>query len=1057
MKPSLHSFLSIILVLLALVQADVRANTTTNTNPTSYSETFLPDLLTEAAEDNPCYAPDWYNTYNITQYGATLQWEEAYGANYYTVQWRYPGGTWYTLGGYCYNTWINLNDLEACHDYEWRVRSHCGYGYSSSWCYPNYFTTHCNNCPAPYDTYSTDVTHNSAKLHWSEVWGAVDYIVQIKWPSGSWTSIPGSPCHDNWLTVNNLEPNTMYEWRVKAKCSYNTYSDWAYGWVTTDNYNYCHYPTWLHCYDISDYYATWSWENMYADYYHVQWRYPGGSWYDLGGYCYNNWIYVNHLNPCTTYEWRVKSYCYSGGWSNWCYPYTFTTTCHSTCAVPGNLITKDIGDYAATFKWSPVYGASSYTVQMKNAWGSWADVPGGTTNGVWITVNGLSSCHSYEWRVRANCNYGSYSYWSKPKQFTTTCNYGCYPPQWAYTNGITNGSATFHWGPVVGADYYIVEWRPSGGTWLEWQGGPITNTYLEVTGLQSTGTYEWRVKAHCYTGYWSPWSSETYFTTQGLSCGLPFFRYTTPITDSTATFNWSAVAGANNYTVQIRTINGLWVDVNGSPTTGTSITVSDLVPNTQYEWRMQVNCLNGGYSPWLSTIKFTTGGSNGCLTPAGLFADNLSLNGATLHWNAIAGAETYSVEIRVWPGGAWNPVIGSPVGSNSITVDGLSPFTSYEWHVRANCTGNLHSYWSGASQFNTTNAPACNTPGGLSSGALTETTATISWSPVANAIGYQVQTRLPNGVWVDHPGGGVTDTFLLATGFTQNTTYEWRVRTRCDATTFSNWSAASSFTTIGGSSNNDNCVNAILLTVESTCVSTFASNVDATASTPPPVGGCFSNGNKDVWFKFTMPDVQNPAVTIRTSAGSLGNAVMEVYSGTDCNILSIIACEDNNENGNGSSMPVINLTGTANATIWVRVWGYEGSTGTFTICVFNGISFNYAVTPDDVNADAGETIVEQEESTQVIVEESGVASLHVSPNPVSDELTVLVQQTDAVRVTGIRVLDLTGKLVINQKVEPLIGNQYKTGVDMSTLIPGMYVLQVQTTQGLMAEKISVIR
>ena len=240
----------------------------------------------------------------------------------------------------------------------------------------------------------------------------------------------------------------------------------------------------------------------------------------------------------------------------------------------------------------------------------------------------------------------------------------------------------------------------------------------------------------------------------------------------------------------------------------------------------------------MSALKFTTGISNGCKTPVGLFTDQLTLNSAILRWAPVAGAESYSVEIRGLPAGSWNPVPGSPVDTNFIFIDGLSAFTPYEWHVRANCTGGYHSFWSGSVPFTTTNIPPCNPPNGLASGALTETTATFSWSPVPGALGYQVQTRLPNGIWFDLSAGTVADTFVLANGFTPNTTYEWRVRTKCDSTQYSIYSVPRLFTTLGTVPGNNDCSNALLLTVETSCVSTFASNVDATASTPPPAGGC---------------------------------------------------------------------------------------------------------------------------------------------------------------------------------------------------------------------------
>jgi hypothetical protein len=962
MKSTLPTLISILLLSFTFYMGDLKANTECFSTTATECEDSPEDLT--SSPDNYCYAPDWHYTYGITQNSATFEWEAVYGATYYTVQWRYPGGSWYTLQSYCSQTWINMGNLLPCTAYEWRVQSHCSYGYSSPWCYSVYFTTLCD---------------------------------------------------------------------------------------------YCHAPDWQQCYNITDCCATWKWGGVPgADCYSIQWCANGGTWYDLsGGNIYGTWVNVNHLNPCTSYQWRVRSYCHNSGWSNWCYPYTFTTTCNTSCAVPSGLITKDIGDYKATFKWSPVYGANSYSVQIKDYNGYWYDVPGSPTSGLWITVSNLSSCKSYQWRVRANCNYYSSSAWSYAQSFTTSCGHGCYAPDWVYTNGITPSSASLHWAPVSGADFYVVEWRTAGGTWYEMQGGPWTNTVIELTGLQPNTAYEWRVKSHCYSGYFSGYSSVTYFTTSGSSCGMPFFRWTTPITDSTATFNWTAVSGAVNYTVQIRPVNGQYQDVVGSPTTATSITAAGLSPNTTYEWRMQVNCGNGAYSVWLSSINFTTGISNGCKTPTGLFTDQLTLNTATLHWTTVPGAQSYSVEIRALPAGAWNPVAGSPVDTNFIIVDGLSGFTPYEWHVRANCEGGNQSFWSGSVPFTTTNLPPCNSPDSLKSTALTETTATFSWGRVTGAQGYQVQTRLPNGVWIDLLGGTVLDSFVLATGFTPNTTYEWHVRTQCDSSQFSNWSPSRLFTTLGSGPGNDNCSSAMLLTVETSCVPTFASNVDATSSTPPPAGGCGVAGYKDVWFKFTMPDVANPAVTIRTSAGSLGNAVMEVYSGNDCNILSVIACEDNNDNGNGSSMPVINLTGTPNATIWVRVWGYGGSTGTFTICVFNYISFNYGVVSDTNVPEEGAPTVDLEKVITTPLESK--PGIQLRPNPVSDILNVDVLQTENSQVMGLRIMDLSGKIMFTQDVERPVENHFNTDVDVSNLVPGIYLLQVQTTAGVMAEKVSVIR
>ncbi|HZV70708.1 MAG TPA: fibronectin type III domain-containing protein [Saprospiraceae bacterium] len=870
MKQTLPSFIITLLLLFTWTTGALKANPECPLRIESTECAPAPEDLSLQSAESYCYTPDWTYTYDITETCATWSWGNVYGCNGYFVQWRYPGGSWNDFGGVCYQNYCNVTNLNPSCNYEWRVRSYCGYNNYSNWCNPVYFTT-----------------------------------------LGS----------------------------------------------------YCHYSTWLSCYNITAYSATWQWESCYgADYYWVQWRYPGGSWYDLYG-CpvYGTWVNVNQLNPCTSYEYRVRSHCYSG-WSNWCYPYSFNTLCNN-CSVPYGLQTKDIGDHQATLKWQPQSGAYSYSVQIRDHYGNWYDLPGSPTNGVWINAYNLTSCHTYEWRVRANCGYyESSSYWSAPQTFTTTCGHGCNAPSWVYTSGINSSSASLHWEQVSGANYYVVEWRAANGSWNELQGGPWTNSWADLTGLQPNTSYEWHVKSLCDDGFTSYWSPTTHFTTLGNACGLPFYRYTLPVTDSAATFHWSAVNGALNYSVQVRFANGIWVDAPGSPTTDSSLTVTGLLPDTTYEWRMQVNCSNGSSTSWLSAINFHTGNSSGCNKPGSLSSDSITLSSARLHWVDVQDSATYSVQIRVWPNGAWNQVSGSPVDTNYIVVDSLSQNTTYEWQVRTNCKGGLHSFWS------------------------------------SSAI----------------------------------------------------------FTTGGNGFNNDECAKAIVLTVADSCTATLASNVDATASLPSPVGGCAPNGNKDVWFRFTMPDVPNPTVTIRTGAGSLADVVMEVYTGADCSILSIITCEDNNDNGNGSAMPVINLTGTPNTTIWVRVWGIDGSTGTFTICVFNQISFDFTGAPRALTAAENELFTEFETvRTQEDVRE--VPQLRYSPNPVNDQLHVTVLQTEENRVIGLRILDYSGKVMISRDMEPVAESQFKSTMDVSGLAPGIYVLQVQTTSGMMTEKVTVVR
>ena len=321
-----------------------------------------------------------------------------------------------------------------------------------------------------------------------------------------------------------------------------------------------------------------------------------------------------------------------------------------------------------------------------------------------------------------------------------------------------------------------------------------------------------------------------------------------------------------------------------------------------------------------------------------------------------------------------------------------------------------------------------------------------------------MELRVPNGSWYTAPGSPLADTTITVGGFIPGTTYQWRVRANCGGGNYSAWTVPLTFKTTGGTGPGSNeCDSATVLTVNSNCVNSASSNVDATESSPPPMGWCPENNHKDVWFSFTMPDVSNPVVTIRTTAGSLSDAVMEVYRGGGCADLEYISCEDDNSTGNGSTMPVISVTGSANETIWVRVWGYAGTTGTFNICVFDYQSNNFA-TPDNSDEPVidGRPIDVVEMSDKPIKNNTGSATLQVSPNPTRDILQIRYAQTVESTVTRIVMLDMSGKMVDNREYQSTGSAVFSDQLDVSSLAPGMYVLRVITTSGIMTEKVSVI-
>jgi len=91
-----------------------------------------------------------------------------------------------------------------------------------------------------------------------------------------------------------------------------------------------------------------------------------------------------------------------------------------------------------------------------------------------------------------------------------------------------------------------------------------------------------------------------------------------------------------------------------------------------------------------------------CGVPSGLSTSSITASSAVISWGAVSGALSYDVQYRV-AGGSWAQ--GNVTGT-SANFTGLLAGTTYEWAVRANCSG-VSSAFSGTVSFTTTAAASC--------------------------------------------------------------------------------------------------------------------------------------------------------------------------------------------------------------------------------------------------------------------------------------------------------------------------------------------------------------
>ncbi|HRD54729.1 MAG TPA: hypothetical protein PKY96_18995, partial [Flavobacteriales bacterium] len=126
---------------------------------------------------------------------------------------------------------------------------------------------------------------------------------------------------------------------------------------------------------------------------------------------------------------------------------------------------------------------------------------------------------------------------------------------------------------------------------------------------------------------------------------------------------------------------------------------------------------------------------------------------------------------------------------------------------------------------------------------------------------------------------------------------------------------------------NDACANAISLTPAATCNPVAGSSVGATQSAAPSTCSTFtSSAANDVWYSFTATRTSH---RVTVAGQGAFDAIVDLRSGA-CNGTTV-ACVDATVNGQTEVLTVGGLT--VGETYLVRVYGWAGGTGAFTICV----------------------------------------------------------------------------------------------------------------------------
>jgi hypothetical protein len=239
---------------------------------------------------------------------------------------------------------------------------------------------------------------------------------------------------------------------------------------------------------------------------------------------------------------------------------------------------------------------------------------------------------------------------------------------------------------------------------------------------------------------------------------------------------------------------------------GATKIVSDDDPDIQnHSWTnstgvtQRVYWLQGGWSTsdGAFTLGWTVTGSPctppTCNDPSMQTAGNIGPTSVDLGWTENGTATIWDIELGLAGFGPTGAPTASGVTNNPHTYTGLSPSTSYDYYVRADC-GSLQSNWIGPFNFTTT---ACNVqnPSLLTATNVFSISADLGWTENGNSSVWDIELGAVGFSPTGTPtANNVTTNPYTYTGLSPSTSYDYYVRADCGGAN-SGWIGPFNFTT----------------------------------------------------------------------------------------------------------------------------------------------------------------------------------------------------------------------------------------------------------------------
>ena len=452
-----------------------------------------------------------------------------------------------------------------------------------------------------------------------------------------------------------------------------------------------------------------------------------------------------------------------------------------------------------TFRWAPVEGVKSWTIEIDDA-PDFVGAKSYSTEGLAFTYPELQVYNQpFFWRVQGTAANGQRTAWSEIRQYEV--HWDTVPVLLTPADDVVNpiSDVVYTWTPVPGASTYELEvsrdsnFNPP----LYDARSNLKATAYSPSETVDAGSYFWRVRAVDGKGNAGPWSDLSAFTVGGASTAAPGPVIIEPIgpAPDPVVFSWLPVARASHYEIWVATDTSFTTPLKcktvqtsvrsgtGGKSTPGSCNIFGLSFGTTYYWKVRgIDGPTDRLGLWSDIEAFTRSAPEPVQTAP---ADGATVALPILDWEPVPGTKAYRVEVR----DASDDVVASiTTAATSWVATGLTGAGPYSWSVAPTMVDNQVAPqralpWPTFSLAGT--PPTGPTPDPIApiGGARSFDMPTMQWQAVPGGAPYVVWYRSEGSTAWTLLAGGVTLPAYTPTSdgaWLPPGRYEWVVR---DATT----------------------------------------------------------------------------------------------------------------------------------------------------------------------------------------------------------------------------------------------------------------------------------